>query len=53
MKKTYYINGWEETKNYFFSFGFTRAEVERMERGEAIRRVDSVSDNTFAIKVVE
>ena len=51
MKNTYYINGWEETKNYFFSFGFTKKEIERMENGEVIRRTDSVSDNTFAIKV--
>lgn len=51
MKKTYYINGWEESKSYFMSFGFTQNEISRMEQGESIRRIDSVSDNTFAIKV--
>ena len=51
MKKTYLINGWEESKSYFFSFGFTQKEIERMENGEQIRRTDSVSDNTFAIRV--
>ena len=51
MKKTYYINGWEESRNYFMSFGFTQKEIDRMENGEEIRRIDSVSDNRFAIKV--
>ena len=50
MKKRYLINGWEESKSYFMSFGFTKDEIERMENGEEIRRTDSVSDNTFAIK---
>lgn len=53
MKKTYFINGWEESKSYFFSFGFTKKEIERMENGEEIRRTDSVSDNIFAIEVEE
>lgn len=53
MAKTYYINGWEESKSYFMSFGFTRSEIEKMENGEEIRRVDSVSDNRFTIKVKE
>jgi hypothetical protein len=53
MKKTYLINGWEESKSYFMSFGFTQKEIDRMENGEEIRRIDSVSDNTFAIKVKE
>lgn len=50
MQKKYIINGWEESKSYFMSFGFTRKEIDRMESGEEIRRTDSVSDNTFAIK---
>ena len=51
MKKTYLINGWEESKSFFMSFGFTQKEIDRMENGEEIRRTDSVSDNTFSIKV--
>ena len=51
MEKTYLINGWEESKSFFMSFGFTQKEIDRMEDGEEIRRTDSVSDNTFAIKV--
>lgn len=45
----YYINGWEETKNYFMSFGFTADEIERMKSGEIIRRTDSSSNNEFKI----
>lgn len=42
----YCINGWEESKSYFKSFGFTRDELERMEAGEAITR----EANTFSIE---
>lgn len=53
MERTYYINGWEESKSYFMSFGFNKAEIEKMEKGEEICRADSVSNNRFAIKVKE
>lgn len=46
----YYINGWEESKSYFLSFGFTRNEIERMENGETIKRKDSSCENTFCIE---
>lgn len=52
MLKEYYVNGWKEGKSFFLSFGFTRNELERMENGEEIRRIDSVSDNTFSIKII-
>lgn len=38
MKRIYFINGWREGMNYFMGFGFTEAEVERMESGEVIHR---------------
>lgn len=41
----YCINGWEESRSYFMSFGFTRDEVTRMEDGEVIKR----EDNEFSI----
>lgn len=41
----YCINGWEESRSYFMSFGFTRDEIERMENGETIER----EENTFSI----
>lgn len=45
----YYINGWEESKSYFMSFGFTKQEKEDMISGEIIVR----SDNEFSIVVDE
>ena len=51
--REYFINGWRESKAYFLSFGFTRSELERMESGEVINRADSVSNNTFSIKVIQ
>ncbi|MBR5583122.1 MAG: hypothetical protein IKW21_01190 [Lachnospiraceae bacterium] len=41
----YYINGWEESKSYFMSFGFTRQEKEDMMAGKVIVR----NDNEFSI----
>lgn len=34
----YFINGWSENKGYFLSFGFTKNEIARMEKGETISR---------------
>jgi hypothetical protein len=45
----YYINGWEESRSYFMSFGFTRQEKEDMMAGKVIVR----SGNEFAIKTEE
>lgn len=42
----YYINGWEESKSYFMSFGFSRQEKEDMMAGKVVVR----GDNEFAIK---
>ena len=41
----YYINGWQEKKNYFLSFGFTSEELERMVNGEIITK----DNNSFWI----
>lgn len=49
MKKRYFINGWEEGKRYFFSFGFTMNQIERMENGETIKR----DNNEFRIDIIE
>lgn len=38
----FYINGWEESRNYFLSFGFTSEEKQRMINGETIHRGDNV-----------
>ena len=45
----YYINGWEESKSYFMSFGFTRQEKEDMMEGKVVVR----GDNEFTIKIEE
>lgn len=42
----YYINGWEESRGYFLSFGFTRVEIGMMERGMIVKR----EQNTFEIR---
>ena len=34
----YYINGFPEGKNYFFSFGFTWKEIEKLFDGEVIKK---------------
>lgn len=41
----YIINGWEESKSYFLSFGFTEEELQEMENGGVIKR----DGNTFWI----
>lgn len=38
MNKKYYINGWQESRGYFLSHGFTTDEIDRMERGEILNR---------------
>lgn len=45
----YCINGWEESRSYFKSFGFSREEIERMENGDIIER----EGNTFSIETEE
>ena len=40
MKK-YMINGWKYGKSYFYSFGFTSLEKERLEDGEVITKGDN------------
>lgn len=46
----YYINGWEESRSYFLSFGFTKNEYERMINGEIIKRERTETDfNEFWI----
>lgn len=41
MKYLYYINGWEESRSFFMSFGFTKDEIEKMMNGEVIKRYDN------------
>lgn len=42
----YFINGWEEGKAYFMSFGFSAEEIARMIKGETIER----DGNTYQIE---
>ena len=41
----YYINGWQESKSYFLSFGFTEKELEELKNGKIIEK----ENNTFYI----
>lgn len=43
----YCINGWEESRSYFMSFGFSSQSVEDMIAGKVIVR----GDNEFSIEV--
>lgn len=45
----YYINGWRESKSYFFSFGFTEEERNRLFNGEIVCK----GDNEFFIREVD
>lgn len=47
--KRYYINWFEESRNYFMSFGFTEKEMEKLNRGEDVKR----DGNTFWIVTEE
>jgi len=50
MKVAYMINGWEESKDYFFDIGrFTEEEKETLEMGEIV----SKNGNEFWITVKE
>lgn len=43
----YYINGWQEGKNYFYDIGrFTEEEKEKLQNGETIEK----DGNTFRIE---
>lgn len=45
----YYINGWCEGRRYFWSFGWTEEEMERMIGGETITK----NGNEFRIETAE
>ena len=43
----YYINGWQESKSYFLSFGFSEKELEALKNGKIIKK----GNNTFYIVI--
>ena len=50
MKTRYFINGWQESKSYFYDIGrFTEEEKERLESGEVLEK----NGNTFHIEKEE
>ena len=49
MKEQFYINGWRESRSYFFRFGFTEEEVARMRNGETVNK----NGNEYRIEIVD
>lgn len=50
MKKIYIVNGWRESKEYFFSIGcFTDREKQMLEDGKTVEKFG----DTFRIESIE